>query len=133
MVLVDTNVLLDIATRDPVWFAWSVKQVKPLVNQRRAAINPVIYAELAPCYQNARELDFQLVPPRDFKRLALPYAAAFPASRSFQTYRKAGGERTSPLPDFFIGAHAEVENLTLLTRDVERYRTYFPGVKLICP
>jgi len=133
MVLVDTNVLLDIATRDPQWFAWSRVQLAPLINARQAAINPVIYAEIAPCYRDERDLDLNLLPPTDFKRLALPYSAAFPAARAFGAYRKSGGTRTSPLPDFFIGAHAEAEGHTLLTRDPVRYRTYFPKVKLLTP
>jgi predicted nucleic acid-binding protein len=133
MVLVDTNVLLDIATRDAEWFAWSAGKLAPLIDAREAAINPIIYAELAPLYQNARDLDLNLVPPTDLRRLALPYSAGFPAARAFQAYREAGGQRIAPLPDFFIGAHAEAEGLTLLTRDATRYRTYFPKVKLICP
>lgn len=133
MVLVDTNVLLDIATRDPQWFAWSSEQLAAVINRREAAINPVIYAELAPSYRNARDLDLNLVPPASFKRLALPYSAGFPAARAFAAYRKAGGTRTAPLPYFFIGAHAEAEGHTLLTRDPARYRAYFPTVKLSCP
>jgi hypothetical protein len=133
MVLIDTNVLLDIATRDPLWFEWSSAQLAPLVNARQAAINLVIYAEIAPCYRNERDLDLNLLPPRDFKRLTLPYSSAFPAARAFAAYRKAGGTRTSPLPDFFIGAHAEAEGHALLTRDPLRYRTYFPTVKLLTP
>ena len=133
MVLIDTNILLDIATRDPKWFAWSSSQLGPLINSRQAAINPVIYAELAPCYRSERDLDLNLIPPADFKRLALPYSACFPAARAFAAYRKAGGTRGARLPDFFIGAHAESEGHTLLTRDPVRYRTYFPKVKLIAP
>lgn len=133
MVLVDTNILLDIATRDAIWFEWSSGQLASLINSRVADINPVIDAELAPLYQNARELDLNLVPPSDFRRLPLPFSAGFPAARAFQSYRKSGGQRTAPLPGFFIGAHAEAEGLTLLTRDSARYRTYFPKVKLICP
>lgn len=133
MVLIDTNVLLDIATKDPEWFAWSSARLAPLVNSRQAAINPIIYAELAPCYQTERDLDLNLLPATRFKRLALPYAAGFPAARAFAAYRRAGGTRSAPLPDFFIGAHAEVEGHTLLTRDPLRYRTYFPTVKLISP
>jgi predicted nucleic acid-binding protein len=133
MVLVDTNVLLDIATRDPKWFDWSSTQLAPLINTRQAAINPVIYAELAPCYRNERDLNLYLLPPADFKRLALPYSAAFPAARAFAAYRLTGGTRTSLLPDFFVGAHAEAEGHTLLTRDPVRYRAYFPKVKLIAP
>lgn len=133
MVLVDTNVLLDIATRDPQWFSWSSAQLAPLINQRQAAINPVIYAELAPCYRDERDLDLNLVPATRFKRLPLPYASAFPAARAFSEYRQSGGTRTAPLPDFFIGAHAEAEGHTLLTRDPLRYRTYFPRIRLITP
>lgn len=133
MVLVDSNVLLDISTKDPRWFAWSSEQLEPLINAGEAAINPIIYAELAPAFSSAIELDTRLVPPGDFHHLPLPYAAAFPAARAFATYRKAGGIRSSPLPDFYIGAHAEVEELQILTRDPTRYRTYFPNVRLICP
>ena len=125
--------LLDIATRDAVWFEWSAGQLASLINSREAAINPVIHAELAPLYRNVRELDLNLVPPSDFRRLPLPFTAGFPAARAFQAYRKSGGQRTAPLPDFFIGTHAEAEGLVLLTRDAARYRAYFPKVKLICP
>jgi len=133
MVLVDTNVLLDIATRDEHWFEWSAQQLAPLIGSRVAAINPVIYTELAPLYRDARDLDLNLVPPSDFRRLPLPYSCAFATARAFQAYRKDGGKRTAPLPDFFIGAHAEVEGLKLLTRDAKRYRTYFSSLVLICP
>ena len=133
MVLVDTNVLLDIATHDDNWFEWSVGQLAPLIESRDAAINPVIYTELAPLYRDARDLDLNLVPPSDLRRLSLPYSCAFATARAFQAYRKDGGIRTSPLPDFFIGGHAEAEGLKVLTRDAKRYRTYFPRVELICP
>lgn len=133
MVLVDTNVLLDVATRDAKWFAWSSRKLATVINAREAAINPVIYAELAPSYRDGRDLDLNLVPPRDFKRLALPYAAGFPTARAFLAYRKAGGSRTAPLPDFFIGGHAAAEGHAILTRDPTRYRSYFPKVKLIAP
>ena len=128
MVLVDTNVLLDIATRDSTWFDWSSRQLSSLINSRKAAINPIIYAELAPHYQDTHDLN--LVPPSTFKRLALPCTAGFPAARAFLAYRKAGGTKTSPLPDFLIGGHAESDNLPLLTRDATRYQTYFPRVQL---
>lgn len=133
MVLVDANVILDIATNDPQWFDWSRAQLEPLIDAGEAAISPIIYAELVPAAAAVAELDTTIVPPGDFLRLPLPYAAAIPAARAFAAYRRAGGAKTSPLPDFFIGAHAEVENLTLLTRDATRYRTYFPNVRLICP
>jgi len=110
VVLVDTHVLLDIATQDAVWFEWSGAQLASVIDSQKAAINPVIYAELAPLYRNARELDLNLVPPSDFRRLPLPFSAGSPAARAFQAYRKSGGQRTAPLPDFFIGAHAEAKD-----------------------
>lgn len=133
MVLVDTNVLLDVATRDVVWLAWSAAQLRPLVNSGTAAINPVIYAELAARYTDEAELDSKLLRPKSIARLQLPYAAAFPAARAFKAYRLAGGVKTAPLPDFFIGAHAEAEGHAILTRDPRRYQTYFPKVQLITP
>ena len=133
MVLVDANVILDIATNDPQWFDWSRAQLEPLIDAGEAAISPIIYAELVPAAATTAGLDATIVPAGDFLRLPLPYAAAIPAARAFAAYRRAGGAKTSPLPDFFIGAHAEVENLTLLSRDATRYRTYFPNVRLTCP
>jgi predicted nucleic acid-binding protein len=133
MVLVDTNVLIDVATQDPQWYAWSSAQLASLVSQGTAAINPVIYTELAPAFASEAELDSKLLPPDLIIRLPLPYSAAFPAARAFMAYRKSGGTKTSPLPDFYIGAHAEAEGLRLLTRDPVRYRSYFPQVQLIFP
>ena len=131
MVLVDANVLLDVVTVDPVWLGWSQGELARL-EAGGLAINPIIYAELAPAFRTEEELAaaFQEWP---LERLALPYEAAWPAARAFAEYRKRGGTRTSPLPDFYIGAHAEAEGHTLLTRDPARFRTYFPGVPLICP
>jgi predicted nucleic acid-binding protein len=96
------------------------------------AINPIIYAELAPAYRTASELERAL---RGWtpQRLALPYEAGFLAGQTFVMYRRGGGQRRSPLPDFYIGAHAQTAGLTLLTRDATRYRTYFPKLKLIAP
>lgn len=133
MVLIDTNVLIDVATKDSVWFDWSSKQLSRLINERKAAINPVIYAKLIPLYETTRELDLSLVPSADIRRIPLPFSAAAVASRAFLAYRKSGGQKTSPLPDFFIGAHAEAEGMVLLTRDASRYRSYFPSVTLISP
>ncbi len=96
-----------------------------LINSRTAAINPITYAEMAPHYESERQLDLSLVPPSVFKRLPLPYTAGFPAASAFLEYRKAGGAKTSPLPYFFFGAHAEAEGLSLLTRDAARYQSYF--------
>lgn len=131
MVLVDANVLLDVVTADPVWSGWSQRELAQLAADG-LAINPILYAELAPAFRTEAELAavFRIWP---LQRLALPYEAAWPAARAFAEYRRRGGPRTSPLPDFFIGAHAEVSGLSLLTRDATRYRTYFPQVRLICP
>lgn len=131
MVLVDANTLLDILTADPVWSHWSQGALERAAADG-LAINPIIYAELAPAFREEKELALALAD-WPLQRLPLPYAAAWPAAQAFARYRSRGGTRTSPLPDFYIGAHAEVGGLTLLTRDSVRYRTYFPKVELICP
>jgi len=131
-ILFDTNVLLDIATEDANWFGWSERQFRAAVAQGPILINPIIYAELAPAFATQPDLDGWL-DPVVFQRLPLPYAAGWLAAQTFVKYRHAGGTRSSPLPDFYIGAHAETEGLTLATRDATRYRTYFPGVSLITP
>ena len=128
----DTNVLLDILTADPKWGAWSRQQFRAAQAQAPVYLNPILYAELAAHFSAIQDLDHFLRPTL-FKRLALPYEAGFRASRAFLDYRRAGGNRTSPLPDFYIGAHAELAGITLVTRDISRYRTYFPRVKLITP
>ena len=130
--LFDTNVLLDIATADPVWLTWSETQFRTAAAQGPIFINPIIYAELAPAFATAADLD-QWLDPAIFQRLPLPYAAGWLAAQAYVKYRRGGGAKTSPLPDFYIGAHAEAENHTLVTRDAVRYRTYFPKVALICP
>lgn len=130
--LVDANVLIDVATHDKRWFGWSRQALVEAADRGLLAINPIIYAELGVNYQSARELDGAF-PERDFARLPLPYEAAHLAGRTFLAYRRAGGARRSPLPDFYIGAHAVVEGLRLLTRDARRYRTYFPGLALVAP
>lgn len=132
MVLVDANVLLDILTDDPHWREWSEEHLLAAVETDELAVNPLIYAELAPAYQSAAELEKSL---RDWPlhRLPLPYAAAFVAGHAFVRYRRAGGSRRSPLPDFYIGAHALAAGFTLLTRDAKRYRIYFPKLRLIAP
>lgn len=131
MILVDANVLLDILTEDPVWYEWSAQKLELAINEG-TAINSVIYAEVAAGFRNQEELDAAL-DLSDLQRLPLPYDAAFRAGHAFVEYRRNGGSRRSPLPDFFIGAHAEAEGLTLLTRDTVRYRTYFPKLRLIAP
>ncbi len=132
MILFDTNVLLDIATADPVWLPWSEKEFRVAAAQGPILINPIIYAELAPGFATAADLD-RWLDPVVFQRLPLPYAAGWLAAQAYLKYRRSGGAKTSPLPDFYIGAHAEVEGHTLLTRDPVRYRTYFPNVLLIAP
>lgn len=132
MTLFDTNVLLDIATADPTWLAWSEMQFRSAAVQGPILINPIIYAELAPAFASAANLD-RWLDPAVFQRLPLPYAAGWLAAQAFMKYRRGGGTKTSPLPDFYIGAHAEIEKWTLVTRDGVRYRTYFPNVTLITP
>ena len=132
MKLFDTNVLLDIATADPTWLAWSENQFRTIAAQGPILINPIIYAELAPAFTSAADLN-KWLDPAIFRRLPLPYPAGWIAAQAFLKYRRGGGAKTSPLPNFYIGAHAEIEKWTLVTRDAARYRTYFPNVALITP
>ena len=131
-VLVDSNVLLDVLTEDPRWFAWSSEKLARCADAGPLAINPIIYAEVSIRFQDIAELE-EVLPPGVFERLPLPWDAAFLAGTCFLRYRRSKGVRRSPLPDFYIGAHAEIERLALLTRDAARYRTYFGAVRLICP
>lgn len=130
--LVDTNVLLDIVTDDPEWAAWSLSQLDLAMARGRLAINDVIYAELSVRFDLIEQLDAVL---DDFQAelLPIPRTALFLAAKAFNSYRQAGGGRTGVLPDFFIGAHAAVTRLPLLSRDARRYRSYFPDVELIAP
>jgi predicted nucleic acid-binding protein len=130
--LIDANVLLDIATADTTWMPWSQGQLAAAAARGAVFINAIIYAELAPAFASAADLD-RWLDPGVFRRAALPYEAGWLAAQAFLKYRKAGGARSAPLPDFYIGAHAEVEKLTLITRDATRYRTYFPAVALVAP
>ncbi|MDF3055939.1 MAG: hypothetical protein K0R17_154 [Rariglobus sp.] len=132
MVLVDANVLIDIFTDDPQWRAWSEEQLLIAAVTDELAINPIIYAELAPAYRTQATLD-RALRDLDLKRLSLPYEAGFIAAQAFMAYRRSDGIKRSPLPDFYIGAHAQVDGLRLLTRDTVRYQTYFPKVTLIAP
>ena len=132
MLLVDTNVLVDVLEDDPEWADWSIGQLRAQSRIHRLAINPVIYAEISVRFRSVEDLD-EAIPSNDYLRAALPWSAAFLAGKAFVDYRRRGGTRTSTLPDFFIGAHAAAGDLTLLTRDVARYRTYFPTVRLIAP
>jgi predicted nucleic acid-binding protein len=131
-VLVDTNVLLDIATEDPLWFDWSALRLSQAASRDGLAINPIVYAELSVHYDTLEALEMALSG-HPFARLALPWDAAFVAGKAYRRYRSRGGAKRSPLPDFYIGAHAAVAGLALLTRDAKRYREYFPRLRLIAP
>ncbi len=132
MILVDSNVIIDVLTRDPSWQAWSGAALSDAADGDDVAINPIIYAEIASGFATIRELD-RCLGAGVFRRLALPYEAGFVAGRAFVEYRRRGGARTSPLPDFYIGAHAAVAGYGLLTRDARRYAGYFPKLRLISP
>lgn len=131
-VLVDANVLLDVMTEDPRWLAWSAQAIAHVADRHRLVINPVIYAEVSIRYSRIEDLDAAL-PKAMFDREAIPYEAAFLAGKAFFAYRRRGGTKRSPLPDFFIGAHAAVAGYSLMTRDAARYRSYFPRLSLIAP
>lgn len=131
-VLVDSNVLLDVLEDDPVWFPWSSQQLAVCAEESTLVINPIIYAEVSIGFQRIEELE-AVFPADTFERRPLPWEAAFLAGKSYLAYRRAGGTRRSPLPDFFIGAHAAVEGLTLLTRDPARYRSYYPRLEIVAP
>jgi len=130
--LIDSNVLLDVLEDDPRWYEWSSSALTDAANRGVLVINPVIYAEVSVGFDNIEEFE-SLLPSEVFIRSPIPWEAAFMAGKCFIEYRRAGGSRRSPLPDFFIGAHAAVEELTLVTRDVARYRSYFPKLSLIAP
>ena len=130
--LVDSNVLLDVITEDPEWLDWSAAALARAADTSPLVINPIVYAEVAARFERIEDLEDAL--PRDYyERRPLPWEAAFLAGQCFVKYRRRGGSRRSPLPDFYIGAHATIEGLTLLTRDARRYRTYFPALRIIAP
>jgi predicted nucleic acid-binding protein len=131
-VVVDANVLLDLMTEDPDWYVWSAAALERAADRHRLVINPVIYAEASIRYSRIEDVDAAL-PKAMFEREPIPYEAAFLAGKSFLAYRRRGGTKRSPLPDFFIGAHAAVAGYQLITRDPARYRTYFPKLSLIAP
>jgi len=132
MTLVDTNILLDIATNDPKWATWSLGRLDAAAIRGPVLINAVVYAELSIGYARIEEVD-KVLADVDLKLAETPRPALFLAGKAFQLYRARGGARTGVLPDFFIGAHAAVARFSLLTRDPRRYRAYFPGVELIAP
>lgn len=132
-VLVDTNVILDIATNDERWHDWSAEALERAGDASSLVINPVIYAEVSIAYKTIEDLELAL-PPGTFRREPLPYEAAFLAGKAFLKYKQRGGRsKLRPLPDFYIGAHAAIASYRLLTRDAARYRTYFPGLDVIAP
>jgi predicted nucleic acid-binding protein len=131
-VLVDSNVLLDVMTEDPKWSEWSSSALARCADTSILVVNPIIYAEVSVRFTAIEDLEEALPKPM-FERRSIPWEAAFLAGKCFVRYRRAGGQKTAPLPDFFIGAHAAVEGLELLTRDISRYRTYFPTLTLIAP
>ncbi|MBI4605263.1 MAG: type II toxin-antitoxin system VapC family toxin [Planctomycetes bacterium] len=130
--LVDSNVILDVVTEDPIWFAWSSATLEEWAEREILLINPIVYAEVSIGFQRIEELE-GVLPEACFRRAALPWEAAFLAGKCFLQYRRRGGQKRSPLPDFYIGAHAAVAGMTLITRDAARYRTYFPTLKLVAP
>jgi hypothetical protein len=130
--LVDSNVILDVLTEDAEWLDWSASALARAADTSRLVINPIVYAEVAARFARIEDLEDAL--PHDYyERRALPWDAAFLAGQCFVKYRRRGGARRSPMPDFYIGAHAAIEGLTLLTRDPTRYRTYFPRLRLVAP
>ena len=131
-VLVDSNVLFDLAMDDANWAEWSAQAVAECAEHSELIINPIIYAELSVSFATIEALDAAL-PRAVYQREPLPWEAGFLAGKCYLAYRRRGGTRTSPLPDFYIGAHAAVRNLALLTRDAKRYRTYFANLEILHP
>ena len=132
MILVDTNVLLDLVTDDPVWASWSIERLEAAALEGPLLINDVVYAELAVRYAQIERLD-EFVEAAGLTHTPMPKAALFLAGKAFTAYRKAGGSRTGVLPDFFIGAHAAIGGFPVLTRDSGRYHSCFPKLDLITP
>jgi len=132
LLLVDTNVILDVVEDDPKWAAWSQAQLDSAALKETLIINPVIYAELSLAFRRIEELEVMLVK-TGLRVEPVPREALFLAGKVFLQYRRKGGAKTGVLPDFFIGAHAAVLDLSLLTRDTSRYATYFPKLSLITP
>ncbi len=131
-VLIDSNILLDIVTEDTAWAAWSSANLERLADEAVLVINPIVYAEVSIGFAAIEDLEAAL--PADlYRREDLPYEAAFLAGKCFLQYQRGGGTKRSPLPDFYIGAHAAIAGYRLLTRDGTRYRTYFPSLDVIAP
>jgi predicted nucleic acid-binding protein len=132
MVIVDTNVLADVFEDDPDWAEWSTGRMRELSRIDELAINPVIYAELALTFAAYEELD-SAISDLDLRFVEIPRPALFLAGKAFVRYRRRGGSKNNVLSDFFVGAHAAVAGCAILTRDIARYKTYFPTVNLITP
>jgi hypothetical protein len=132
MLLVDTNVLVDILEDDPEWADWSISQLRAQSQIHRLAINPVIYSELSLTFSTVEALD-RAIANLDLEMIEIPRPALFLAGKAFVRYRRQGGNKSNVLSDFFIGAHAAVSNYPLLTRDTRRYSSYFTNVTLISP
>src|SRR5512138_1064301 len=130
--LIDSNVLLDVLLEDDEWVDWSAAMLASAAQQGRIVINPIIYAEVSSGYDDIDALD-RALPAEYYIRESLPWESAFLAGRAYLAYRRRGGARRSPLPDFYIGAHAAVAGHTLLTRDPARYRSYFPRLRILAP
>ena len=130
--LVDSDVILDVLTKNEEWLDWSSSQLAESANSGMLVINPIIYAEVSARFERIEELDDAL-PAGYYRRVPLPWEAAFLACQCFMKYRRRGGNRRSPMPDFYIGAHAALAGLTLLTRDARRYRDYFPTLRIVAP
>jgi len=131
-IMVDSNVILDVVTEDPKWYDWSAGQLEKLAESHTLVINPIIYSEVSIGFDRIEDLD-RTLPPDFFRRDPLPWEAGFLAGKCFVKYRRSGGKRHSPLPDFYIGAHAAIQGIALLTRDTNRYKTWFPKLTLISP
>ena len=132
MLLVDTNVVLDVVTNDPKWAAWSQSQLDAAAATQTVAINDVIYSELSLAFERIEELE-AMIEKAGLRHEPIPRESLFLAAKAFLSYRRKGGAKGGVLPDFFIGAHAAVLDIPLLTRDTGRYETYFPNLKLIAP
>jgi predicted nucleic acid-binding protein len=130
--LVDSNVLFDVLFEDEEWLDWSASMLTSTAERGRLVINPLIYAEVSAGYDTIEEVD-EALPSEYYVREDLPWEAAFLAARAYLDYRRRGGARQSPMPDFYIGAHAALRGYTLLTRDPDRYRSYFPKLRIIAP
>jgi predicted nucleic acid-binding protein len=132
MIFVDTNVIVDVVTKNPGWQDWSLQQLDAAALRDRLVINAVVYAELSIGFERLEEVDAALATAA-IDVVEIPRGALFVAGKAFREYRRRGGTKTGVLPDFFIGAHAAVLNAPLVTRDAGRYRTYFPTLELIAP